>query len=74
MASLNPFDLLDDDAEDPSQIVAAKPLKVAAPVQPAKSGKMPTKPPPPAQAGKSYTRLDFDRFVSLVFDLVKLID
>ncbi|KAG7542493.1 Stm1-like N-terminal [Arabidopsis thaliana x Arabidopsis arenosa] len=50
MASMNPFDLLDDDAEDPSQIVAAKPLKVAAPVQPAKSGKMPTKPPPPAQA------------------------
>ncbi|EOA18405.1 hypothetical protein CARUB_v10006948mg [Capsella rubella] len=52
MATLNPFDLLDDDAEDPSQIVAAKPLKVekAAPVQPAKSGKMPTKPLPPSQA------------------------
>ncbi|CAA0395604.1 unnamed protein product [Arabidopsis thaliana] len=50
MASVNPFDLLDDDAEDPSQIVASKPLKVVAPVQTAKSGKMPTKPPPPSQA------------------------
>ncbi|XP_010434652.1 PREDICTED: plasminogen activator inhibitor 1 RNA-binding protein-like [Camelina sativa] len=52
MATLNPFNLLDDDSEDPSQIVAAKPLKVekSAPVQPAKSGKFPTKPAPPTQA------------------------
>jgi len=62
MASVNPFDLLDDDAEDPSQIVASKPLKVVAPVQTAKSGKMPTKPPPPSQAGKFYSRLEFGRF------------
>ncbi|CAH2078771.1 unnamed protein product, partial [Thlaspi arvense] len=47
MATLNPFDLLDDDAEDPSQLAAAKPLKVEkpAPVQPAKSA-------PPTQAGR----------------------
>ncbi|VVB13173.1 unnamed protein product [Arabis nemorensis] len=40
MATLNPFDLLDGDAEDASQLVAAKPLKVekAAPVKPADSG------------------------------------
>ncbi|CAG7897825.1 unnamed protein product [Brassica rapa] len=49
MATLNPFDLLDDDAEDPSQLAAAKPLKVekAAPAQPAK---LPSKPLPPSQA------------------------
>ncbi|ESQ55672.1 hypothetical protein EUTSA_v10025512mg [Eutrema salsugineum] len=50
MASVNPFDLLDDDAEDLNQLVA-KPLKVekAAPVQ---SAKFPTKPAPPSQAVK----------------------
>ncbi|KAJ0251285.1 RGG repeats nuclear RNA binding protein B [Hirschfeldia incana] len=49
MATVNPFDLLDDDTEDPSQLAAAKPLKVekAAPAQPAK---LPTKPLPPSQA------------------------
>ncbi|XP_009114287.2 RGG repeats nuclear RNA binding protein C [Brassica rapa] len=52
MASLNPFDLLGDDAEDPSQIVLSLPKKVekAAPVQPAKAAKFPTKPSPPSQA------------------------
>ncbi|VVB08234.1 unnamed protein product [Arabis nemorensis] len=52
MATLNPFDLLGDDAEDPSQIAVALPKKVekAAPVQPAKGAKFPTKPPPPSQA------------------------
>ncbi|CAN8324971.1 unnamed protein product [Cochlearia groenlandica] len=52
MATLNPFDLLDNDAEDPNHLVAAKPLKVekAAPVQPSKSAKLPTKPVPPSQA------------------------
>lgn len=62
MATSNPFDLLDDDAEDPSQLVAAaKPLKVekAAPVQPAKSAKMPTKPLPPSQAGKVLSLIHF---------------
>ncbi|KAF8084829.1 hypothetical protein N665_0697s0012 [Sinapis alba] len=49
MTTLNPFDLLDDDTEDPTLLAAAKPLKVekAAPVQPAK---LPTKPTPPSQA------------------------
>lgn len=53
MATLNPFDLLDDDAEDPSQLAAAKPLKVekAAPAQPAK---LPSKPLPPSQAGEFF--------------------
>ncbi|CAN8267179.1 unnamed protein product [Cochlearia groenlandica] len=52
MSTLNPFDLLVDDAEDPSQIVVALPQKVVkpAPVQPVKAGKMPTKPDPPTQA------------------------
>ncbi|KAL0644929.1 hypothetical protein Bca4012_043219 [Brassica carinata] len=52
MASLNPFDLLGDDAEDPSQIVLSLPKKVekTAPVQPAKAAKFPTKPSPPSQA------------------------
>lgn len=56
MASLNPFDLLGDDAEDPSQLAVAlsqKVEKAAATVQPAKAGKFPTKPAPPSQAGKS---------------------
>ncbi|KAL1213979.1 RGG repeats nuclear RNA binding protein B [Cardamine amara subsp. amara] len=52
MASMNPFDLLGDDAEDPSQLAAALPKKIekAAPVQSAKAGKMPTKPLPPSEA------------------------
>ncbi|KAF2537106.1 hypothetical protein F2Q68_00020302 [Brassica cretica] len=54
MASLNPFDLLGDDAEDPSQIVLSLPKKVekTAPVQPAKAAKFPAKPSPPSQAGR----------------------
>ncbi|CAF2130150.1 unnamed protein product [Brassica rapa subsp. narinosa] len=49
MATVNPFDLLDDDTEDLHKLVAAKPLKVekTAPVQ---LGKLPTKPLPPSQA------------------------
>ncbi|KAF8096241.1 hypothetical protein N665_0313s0013 [Sinapis alba] len=52
MASLNPFDLLVDDAEDPSQIVLTLPKKVEKPalVQPAKAANLPTKPSPPSQA------------------------
>lgn len=57
MASMNPFDLLGDDAEDPSQQIVAEQLKVvtAAPkkpqTQPNKPAQLPTKPPPPSQAG-----------------------
>ncbi|CAA0823108.1 Hyaluronan / mRNA binding family [Striga hermonthica] len=63
MATLNPFGLLgDDDAEDPSQLLAAQkkaaaPAPARAPAQlkkgPAKAqpeAKLPTKPAPPAQA------------------------
>ncbi|KAG2302134.1 hypothetical protein Bca4012_060450 [Brassica carinata] len=53
MTTLNPFDLLGDDAEDPSQIVLTLPPKKVekpAAVQPAKAAKLPTKPVPPSQA------------------------
>ncbi|GAB4858089.1 hypothetical protein Ancab_015991 [Ancistrocladus abbreviatus] len=63
MATTNPFDLLgDDDNDDPSLLLAAQQEKIAAAVakkgsvpataavQPAKQAKLPTKPPPPAQA------------------------
>ncbi|XP_057805488.1 RGG repeats nuclear RNA binding protein A-like [Salvia miltiorrhiza] len=60
MATANPFDLLgDDDAEDPSLIIAAQQQKVdpkktvapsAAGKQPPTQAKLPTKPLPPAQA------------------------
>lgn len=54
MATLNPFDLLGVDAEDPSQIAVALPKKVekAAPVLPAKAAKLQSKQAPPSQAGK----------------------
>jgi len=57
MASMNPFDLLGDDAEDPSQQIVAEQLKVVtAPpkkplTQPNKPAQLPTKPTPPTQAG-----------------------
>ncbi|XP_020238236.1 RGG repeats nuclear RNA binding protein A [Cajanus cajan] len=53
MATMNPFDLLGDDAEDPSQRIAAEQLKVvtAAPkTLPNKPAQLPTKPLPPSQA------------------------
>ena len=63
MATINPFDLLDDDAEDPSLIAAQKP--VVSPPAAAKKGsaqtqakpaapaaKLPSKPLPPSQAGQ----------------------
>ncbi|CAH8388813.1 unnamed protein product [Eruca vesicaria subsp. sativa] len=52
MATVNPFDLLGVDAEDPSQIVVALPKKVetAAPVLPAKAAKSQTKQAPPSQS------------------------
>lgn len=70
MATANPFDLLgDDDAEDPSLLVAAQQQKVdpkktaAAPSALGKQpppqskatpqAKLPVKPPPPAQAGET---------------------
>lgn len=53
---MNPFDLLDDDTEDPTLLAAAKPLKVEKPA-PAQPAKMPTKPTPPSQAGEA---LSFD--------------
>ncbi|RID72676.1 hypothetical protein BRARA_C04556 [Brassica rapa] len=49
MATVNPFDLLDDDTEDLHKLVAAKPLKVEKPA-PVQLGKLPTKPLPPSQA------------------------
>ncbi|KAJ8552679.1 hypothetical protein K7X08_020072 [Anisodus acutangulus] len=68
MATVNPFDLLDDDAEDPSLFIAVQQLKpVAAPVagattkkgpvqgqaQPVKpAAKLPSKPVPPTQAAR----------------------
>ncbi|KAK8603563.1 hypothetical protein V6N13_096041 [Hibiscus sabdariffa] len=62
MATKNPFDLLDDDTEDPSLLIAAieqqkleKPKKAPSapapdPTQSGKVAKLPTKLPPPAQA------------------------
>jgi hypothetical protein len=62
MATINPFDLLDDDAEDPSLIAAQKPVvsppaakkgsaqTQAKPAAPA--AKLPSKPLPPSQAGQ----------------------
>lgn len=59
MATVNPFDLLDDDSEDPALVLAkaAAAVPVAAPKSaaqpPAKtSAKLPSKPLPPSQAGK----------------------
>lgn len=65
MATTNPFDLLGDDAEDPSQLIAAEQLKAAAAAATAppkkdqakpgaRSGapaQLPSKPLPPSQAG-----------------------
>jgi plasminogen activator inhibitor 1 RNA-binding protein len=67
MATANPFDLLGDDAEDPSQLIVAEQLKAAAApvkkpadklqgkkppqVQSNKPAQLPSKPTPPAQAG-----------------------
>lgn len=62
MATLNPFDLLDDDAEDPSQLavsIAADKSRKPAPVSglPAKSTPPSSKQPPPSQAGLRSTLL-----------------
>jgi plasminogen activator inhibitor 1 RNA-binding protein len=65
MATINPFDLLDDDAEDPSLIAAQKPVVSPPAAAAAKKGsaqtqakpaapaaKLPSKPLPPSQAGQ----------------------
>lgn len=65
MATINPFDLLGDDAEDPSQLIAAEQQKAAAAAaaaaaapkksqeqgKPQKAAQLPSKPLPPSQAG-----------------------
>ncbi|KAJ8538691.1 hypothetical protein K7X08_029987 [Anisodus acutangulus] len=53
MATVNPFDLLDDDAEDPSLFIAAHQLKPVVPVAGSATKKgpvQPAKPVPPTQA------------------------
>jgi len=81
MATMNPFDLLGDDAEDPSHLIAAEQLKAAeaaaaaaaapkkAPAQQNKPAQLPTKPPPPAQAGEVFnsSKFYFLGFPILVF-------
>lgn len=67
MATINPFDLLGDDAEDPSQLIAAEQQKAAAAAAAApkkgldqgkqtgaakKPAQLPSKPLPPSQAGQ----------------------
>jgi len=67
MATANPFDLLGDDAEDPSQLIVTEQLKAAAApkkeqvkpgprggaavAQQSKPAQLPSKPIPPTQAG-----------------------
>lgn len=57
MATLNPFDLLDDDAEDPSLVIAAEQQKQVPPPAsvpkkgPAQQSKPAAKPLPPSEAG-----------------------
>lgn len=68
MATMNPFDLLvDDDNDDPNQLIAK--LPVAAPatkkapagaVNAKPAAKLPSKPLPPAQAGKFVFFILFD--------------
>lgn len=61
MATLNPFDLLGDDTEDPSLLAAQQKIEpkktIAPPIKPAQNKtaaqpKLPSKPAPPAQAGQ----------------------
>ncbi|OWM86402.1 hypothetical protein CDL15_Pgr021488 [Punica granatum] len=70
MATMNPFDILGDaDNEDPSQLVAAVSIEkskkapvpaAAAPTQQGKpAAKLPSKPLPPAQAGKTANQENF---------------
>lgn len=63
MGTKNQFDLLVDvDNDDPSHLIAAAEKKAAAAAaspKPAAQAKLPTKPPPPAQAGE-FTRAGSD--------------
>ena len=79
MATKNPFDLLDDDTEDPSLLIAVAeqqkiekpkkaPASAPAQAQPAKAAKLPAKPPPPAQAGNFFF---LNRFLIVFFVLNK---
>lgn len=57
MATINPFDLLGDDTEDPSLLAAQQPKieppkKDVAPPTKQPQPKLPSKPAPPAQAGQ----------------------
>ncbi|KAL0835422.1 hypothetical protein Bca101_087311 [Brassica carinata] len=66
MATLNPFDLLDDDAEDPSQLavsIASDKSKKSAPVSglPAKSAPPSSKQPSPSQAVREARSGGFSR-------------
>lgn len=72
MTTLNPFDLLGVDAEDPSQIVVALPKKVveAAPLPPAKNTKLQTKQAPPSQPGKIVILFVVDILTVSVFNHV----
>jgi len=82
MATINPFDLLDDDAEDPSLIAAQKPVVSPPAAAAAKKGsaqtqakpaapaaKLPSKPLPPSQAGQLllFSCLFFDFFYILLY-------
>jgi hypothetical protein len=88
MATINPFDLLVDDAEDPSLIAALKPV-VSPPAaaatkkgpaqtqpKPAPAAKLPSKPLPPSQAGQLLLFLFILLFVCgfSVFFCVKICD
>lgn len=62
MATTNPFDLLDDDAEDPALIAAQQKVSAAVANEKktpaaaaAKPAKLPSKPLPPSQAGNFFS-------------------
>jgi len=72
MGTKNQFDLLVDvDNDDPSHLIAAAEKKAAASPKPAPAApaKLPTKPPPPAQAGEFilHTRFHSNRIGSRGF-------
>ena len=85
MATTNPFDLLGDDAEDPSQLIAAEQLKAAAAAAapPPKKGpaaaaqqnrpaQLPSKPLPPSEAGELLIH-SFIYFPFVLFDVGKIL-
>lgn len=85
---MNPFDLLgDDDTEDPSQLIAAQQKVVAKkkastqptdqakqqPLTQTKVAKLPSKPLPPALAGKPLFLIYYMNFVMDLYNLYFLI-